>query len=80
MTDAEPSDRLAAKRAQNRQERLAGITRWVEYIQAQPPEVWGPQQNRLVNSQLQSARETGSTPEHERAIRAFGELATDDES
>jgi hypothetical protein len=69
---------LAEKHAQNRQARLEGIKRWVEYMQANPPEVWGPQQNELVDTQLQSARETDLTPEHERRISAFAERMTDE--
>lgn len=73
MTDSNPSDPLAEKHERIRRERLEGIVRWVEYIREQPPEVWGPQQNRLVDSQLESARETGLSPEHERRVRAFAE-------
>ena len=73
MTDSNPSDQLAAKHERIRRERLDGIVRWVEYIREQPPEVWGPQQNRLVDTQLESARQTGLSAEHERRIRAFAE-------
>jgi hypothetical protein len=71
---------LAAKHARNRQTRLEGIKRWVEYIQANPPEVWGPQQNELVDTQLESAREADLTAEHERRIKDFAERMTDDSS
>lgn len=71
MHDSSRSEDLAAKHERNRQERLEGIVRWVEYVRDNPPEVWGPQQNRLVNSQLESARETGLSAEHERRVRAF---------
>lgn len=77
MPNSNQSERLAAKHAQNRQARLEGIKRWVEYMQANPPEVWGPQQNELVDTQLQSARETDLTLEHERRISAFAEWMTD---
>lgn len=62
MSDSNRSDRLAAKHDQNRQERLDGTRQWVEYMREQPPEVWGSQQNELVNSQLESARETALPP------------------
>jgi hypothetical protein len=78
MPNSNQSERLAAKHAQNRQARLDGIKRWVEYIQANPPDVWGPQQNELVDTQLQSARETGLTADHERRISAFADRMTDD--
>jgi len=80
MSDSDPSDRLAAKHERNRRERLAGIKRWAEYVRDQPPEVWGPQQNRLVNTQLESAREADLSPEHERRVRAFAEAAPDGDS
>lgn len=73
MTDSKRSDSLAAKHERIRRERLDGIVQWVEYIREQPPDVWGPQQNRLVDSQLESARETGLSAEHERRVRAFAE-------
>lgn len=78
MPDSNRSDRLDAKHGQNRRERLEGIKRWVEYIREQPPDVWGPQQNRLVDTQLESARETDLSPEHERRVRAFAETASDE--
>ena len=36
-------------------ERIEAIKRWVEYIQTEPPEVWGPQQNVIVNAQAEAA-------------------------
>jgi hypothetical protein len=70
MPDSDHSA-LDAKHERNARERLEGVMRWVEYIKQQPPEVWGPQQNRLVNTQLQSARETGLSAGHERRVRAL---------
>lgn len=35
--------------------------------------MWRPQQNRLVESQLESARQTGLSAEHERELRAFAD-------
>jgi hypothetical protein len=79
MSDSNPSEDLAAKGERNRQERIDGIKRWVEYIREHPPEVWGTQQNRVVNAQLESAREAGLSPEHIRRVRAFGEAASEAE-
>lgn len=73
MTDSDPDDPLADRREQNRREGLAAVERWAEYIRTNPPEVWGPQQNRLVESQLESARRTGLSPAHEREVRAFAD-------
>jgi hypothetical protein len=76
-TDAD-LDALATKHERNREERLEGIVRWADYVREQPPDVWGPQQNRLVNSQLESARETGLSVEHERRVRAFAAAASEE--
>lgn len=75
-------DPLADRREQNRRDGLESVYRWVEYIQNNPPEVWGPQQNRIVESQLESARETDLSVEHEREVRAFADeiLGADGES
>lgn len=78
MTDSPNSSTLAEKHERDRRERLEGVKRWVAYIRDQPPEVWGDQQNRLVNTQLKSARETGLSPKHEQRVRAFGEAAQDE--
>ncbi|MFB6137045.1 MAG: hypothetical protein ABEJ42_01715 [Halobacteriaceae archaeon] len=75
MPDSNHSDALAAKHARNRRERLQGVKRWVEYVRTHDPEEWGPQQNRLVDSQLQSATETEHSAEHERRLREFAERA-----
>jgi len=76
MTDSQRSDDTDAARAP----RLDAVVRWVEYIQDNPPEVWGPQQNAVVNGQLDSAAAVDRTPEERRQIRAFADdvLATDD--
>lgn len=78
MRDSNVRDDLEAKRERNRQQRLKGIRRWVDYVKANPPEKWGEQQNRLVNSQLDAARAAGvSAEQHRRVERAandrFGE-------
>lgn len=80
MTDSPRFKTLSAKHEQNRQERIEGIKRWVEYIQQQPPETWGSQQNRLIDSQLASARETELTPEHEQRVQAFAGAADCDQA
>jgi hypothetical protein len=73
MPDSDPDDPLAERREQNRREGLAAVERWAEYVRNNPPEVWGPQQNRLVESQLESARQTDRSVERERAVRAFAD-------
>ena len=73
MTDSDLRDKLDEKHERNRELRLDAIRRWVEFIEEHPPEVWGPQQNRLVNSQLQSARESGLDADHYRRVKQAGE-------
>ncbi|WP_158059316.1 hypothetical protein [Halorussus halophilus] len=50
------SPELEQKHADNRQERLEFIKEWADYVRTHPDDVWGPQVNKLVNSQLESAR------------------------
>jgi hypothetical protein len=71
MPDSNHFEQLDAKHAQNDRERLEGVLHWVEYIREEPPEVWGDQQNQLVNAQLQSAQEAGLTAEHKQRVREF---------
>lgn len=51
MIDSELRDAVAARR----EARVRQIKRWVAYIKSNPPDVWGPLQNALVDSQLESA-------------------------
>lgn len=44
------------KRSRNRADRHRQIREWAAYVRSHPDEDWGEQVNKLVNSQLQSAR------------------------
>lgn len=59
MSDSNEPDALEEKLERNREQRIQAVKRWVRYLKEHPPEVWGEQQNRLVNSQLESARRSG---------------------
>lgn len=72
MTDSDLRDALDEKHARNREQRLAAVKHWAAYIEDNPPEVWGPQQNSLVDSQLESARALGLDAEHYRRIERAG--------
>ncbi|WP_254543891.1 hypothetical protein [Halomarina pelagica] len=72
MSDSNVRDELEAKRGRNRQRRLAGIKRWVEYVKTHAPEEWGEQQNRLVDSRLGSARRSDLDVEHRRRVERVG--------
>ncbi len=41
----------------NTEQRRAMIKRWAEYVRTHDDEEWSRQQNRLIDSQLQSANE-----------------------
>lgn len=45
----------------NRDERRAMIKRWAEYVRTHDDTEWSHQQNKLINSQLQSANEMAAT-------------------
>lgn len=72
MRDSELLDALEEKHARNREQRLEAVKHWVQFIRDNPPEVWGPQQNDLVDSQLRSARELGLSAAHYRRVERAG--------
>ncbi|RLM53792.1 hypothetical protein, partial [Halorubrum sp. Atlit-26R] len=53
-----------------REERIAAVKRWVAYIQSGPPEVWGPQQNAVVNGQLSAAQHVATSAAHQQHVAA----------
>lgn len=55
MTDSSARDQICEPRERDREQRVEAIKRWVEFIDAQPPETWGPQQNAVVDGQLEAA-------------------------
>ena len=73
MSDSDELDALEAKHERNREQRIEAVKRWAEYIKDNPPEVWGPQQNKVVNAQLEAARESGLDADHYRRVRNAGE-------
>ena len=75
MTDSRTPEEGSAgsNDSPERQPRYEQVIRWAEYIKAQPPEVWGPQQNAVVNGQIESAQAVDVSPEEKRAIREFAD-------
>ena len=69
MTDSSVRERLDAKHEDDRERRIAAIKRWVAYIESEPPEVWGPQQNAIVNDQLAAAQDANSSAAHQQRVR-----------
>jgi hypothetical protein len=69
MNDSNARERLDAKHERNREQRIEGIKRWVEYIESEPPETWGPQQNAIVDDQLDAARSVRTSSSHRQRVR-----------
>lgn len=69
MSDSNAPDPLDAKHERNRQQRIEGIKRWVEYIESEPPEKWGPQQNAVVDGQLEAAQNVGTSAAHQQRVK-----------
>ncbi len=59
MSDSNELNDLMEKHEQIREERIVAVKRWVEFIKNHPADVWGEQQNKVVNSQIESARAAG---------------------
>ena len=78
MTDSNVRRRLDAKHEHDRARRIEAIKRWVEYIESEPPEVWGPQQNAVVDGQLDAARSANTSAAHQRYVREVAQTITDE--
>ena len=72
MNNSNKRDTLEVKHQQNRNQRLDSIKRWVEFIKTHDVDEWGDQQNRLVDSQLESARQSELDIEHRRQVAKAG--------
>lgn len=68
MRDSNVPDHLDAKHEQNREQRIEAVKRWVEYIKSEPPEKWGPQQNTIVNDQLEAAQSVQISAAHRQHV------------
>ncbi|WP_435095783.1 hypothetical protein [Halorubrum sp. N11] len=60
--------------------RYEQVIRWAEYIKEHPPEVWGPQQNAVVNGQIESAQAVDVNAEDRQRIREFAQAELDEET
>ncbi|WP_418283168.1 hypothetical protein [Halorubrum sp. DTA98] len=69
MSDSNAREHLGVKHERNRQQRIERIKRWVEYINAEPPETWGPQQNAVVNDQLDAAQSVQTSASHQQHVK-----------
>ena len=68
MSDSNAREHLDAKHERNREQRIEGIKRWVEYIESESPETWGPQQNAVVNDQLDAAQSVLTSADHQQHV------------
>ena len=55
------SEEFEDDQRRNRERRRAMIKRWAEYVRAHDDEEWSRQQNKLIDSQLQSANEMAAS-------------------
>jgi hypothetical protein len=69
MSDSNARNHLDAKHERNREQRIEGIKCWVEYIESEPPETWGPQQNAVVNDQLDAAQSVQTCAAHQQHVK-----------
>lgn len=69
MSNSSAPEHLDAKHARNREQRIEGIKRWVEYIKTEPPETWGPQQNAVVNDQIDAAQSAQTSVSHQQHVK-----------
>ncbi|WP_049898885.1 hypothetical protein [Halococcus agarilyticus] len=69
MTDSSVRDRLDAKHEGDQERRIAAIKRWVAYIESEPAEIWGPQQNAIVDDQLDAAQDASTSAAHQQRVR-----------
>mgnify|MGYP000712769194 CR=1 FL=1 len=55
------SNEFEDEQRRNTEQRRAMIKRWAEYVRTHDDEDWSRQQNRLIDSQLQSANDLAAT-------------------
>lgn len=81
MSDSNGPDHLDTKHDGDHEQRIEAIKRWVDYIESEPPEMWGPQQNAVVDGQLEAAQQAQTSAAHrqhvERVARSIVEERDD---
>lgn len=73
MSDSNARERLDAKRDRDREQRIEGVKRWVEYIRSEPAETWGPQLNAVVDDQLDAAQSVRTSASHRIHVKDVAE-------
>ncbi|MFB6086075.1 MAG: hypothetical protein ABEJ84_04625 [Halodesulfurarchaeum sp.] len=69
MNDSNGHEDPSGKLGRNHEQRIEGIKRWVEYIKSTPPETWGPQQNAVVDGQLDAARSVQESADNQQHVK-----------
>lgn len=69
MSDSNAREHLGAKHERNQEHRIEAIKRWARYIRSEPPEVWGPQQNAVVDDQLDAAQSVQRSASHQQHVK-----------
>lgn len=62
MSDSDQLEKLRAEHRRNRKRRLEAVKAWAAYVRDQPVEVWAPQQQRIIDSHLETARHADIEP------------------
>lgn len=68
MNKSNSTERNDERQNINREPRIEAIKTWVEYIKSEPPETWGPQQNAIVNGQLEAAQNAQLSASHRQHV------------
>ena len=71
MSDSRTPQEPLENDDRERPPRYEQVIRWAEYINEQPPVVWGPQQNAVVNAGIESAQAVEVSAADRKRIRAF---------
>jgi hypothetical protein len=73
MSDSNAREDGPVPQARNREQRIEDIKRWVEYIRTHSPETWGPQQNAIVDGQLEAAQGGDFSVSHQQQVTAVAD-------
>ncbi len=77
MSDSNTPEHLGGKHVRDPEQRIEGIKRWVDCITSEPVETWGPQQNTIVNGQLDAAQSVRTSASHKQRVRNVADAILD---
>ncbi|QLG64096.1 hypothetical protein [Halorarum salinum] len=64
----------------DREQRIEAIKRWIDYIKSKLPETWGPQQNAVVNDQLEAAQSVQTSASHRQHVTDVAKHVLEDKN